>query len=29
MSRHGQMDAAAKLKQYLDLLEYQKSKQEK
>jgi len=29
MSRHGQMDAAAKLKQYLDLLEYRKSKQEK
>lgn len=29
MSRHGQIDAAAKLKKYLDLLKYQKSKQEK
>jgi len=29
MSRHGRIDAAAKLKKHLDLLEYQKSKQEK
>jgi len=29
MLRHGRIDAAAKLKKYLDLLEYQKSKQEK
>jgi len=29
MSRYGQIEAAAKLKQYLNLLEYQKSKQEK
>jgi tetratricopeptide (TPR) repeat protein len=29
MSRYGQLEAAEKLKKYLDLLEYQKSKQEK
>jgi tetratricopeptide (TPR) repeat protein len=29
MSRYGQMDAVLKLKKYLDLLEYQKSKQKK